>query len=578
MLGNKGQNNNVFIDKSYQGLNYSVTQTSQVFLDNKAYETEEGFVTDWDYVEQLFSKEVIEAMQNSYCMLIEHLAESDWDVDLFPAIVTPIKDVNLIESYNHCEQELSTDTLFGKYENLVMGVLQNNIAVIDAFMGQEYTYKQLLQDSDLLSRYILNNYGANCHYKKVKQQNQLQGKLIGILSEKGYNQVVSMLSIMKAGHGYLPLHIDWPVGRLDEVLEQGIVTVLFISKAQYDRLQIREFLSDKYQLVVIENILLEIHSNEQLKLQLAKINLPIVDPDDIAYVIFTSGSTGRPKGVTITHRGALNTIDAVNNRFKITKKDKVLALSELSFDLSVYDIFGILAVGGIVVFPEQNKVKDPKHWLELVNRYKITLWNTVPQLASLLIDELNDKEFDIPYLRLFLLSGDWIPINLPDRIKEYCYKSTVVSLGGATEGSIWSIWYEIGKVKEEWGSIPYGVAMPNQKMYVLNQNNEHCPIGVMGMINIGGVGVALNYWNNEELTNSSFIEHQNLGKLYNTGDIGRWHKDGYIEFIGRKDNQIKLNGYRLELDEISAKLARLNGVEEAFTIIQKEDGVVNIQN
>ena len=556
--------NDVFIDKSYKGEIYSITQTSQVWLDNKAYETDEGFIAEWDYVEQLFDKDVIEAMHHSYCNLIEHLANANWDTDELPVLSIQTQDKELIETINHSTQTLSRDTLFNRYESVIAeNLLQNNIAVIDGTKAREYDYKTLLHDSDLLSRYIINKVND-----LLQQPNS---KLIGVLAEKGYNQVLSTLSIMKSGHGYLPLNIDWPIGRIDEVLEQGNVRILLISRRQYNQQQTKNSLSPKYTLLIIEDILVEIHDNNLLRSQLLKATLPIVNPDDIAYVIFTSGSTGKPKGVTISHIAALNTIDAVNTRFNVTSQDKILALSEFSFDLSVYDIFGILAVGGTIIFPDQDKAKDQRHWLELIHKNQITIWNTVPQLASLFIDEVLESDKYIDYLRLFLLSGDWIPTNLPGRIKNHFAKSTIMGLGGATEASIWSIWYPINEVKEEWNKIPYGIAMPNQKIYILNNYNQHCPIGVIGEIHIGGIGIALNYWNDEELTNASFINHNQFGRLYKTGDLGKLHKDGYIEFIGRKDTQVKLNGYRVELEEVSVKLSKLNGVKKAVVTIQKEN-------
>lgn len=571
LLDNKNKNNlfDLPLNTSYKGVRYSISQTSQIWLNNKAYETTEGFVAEWDYVEQLFDNEMMQAMHDSYCYLIETLSKIDWETAAFPKLMLSKKDKIFIEEANNKTQTVSQDTLFSRYENNVLkSTLEGKVAIVDAMTSKHYTYKQLMQESDLFSRHLF----ELCH----PTENSLSDKstqLIGILSEKGYNQVLCTVSIMKSGCAYLPLHVDWPVGRLDEILEQGRVKILLISKIQYAKEHLRKRLSEKYTLIVVEDFLSQIHTEPLQMTRLKKVQLPKVCSDKVAYVIFTSGSTGKPKGVTISHQGALNTIDAVNEKFKLTEKDTLFALSELSFDLSVYDIFGILAVGGSIVFPDQNKTKDPSHWVQLINQYEVTLWDTVPQLAGLLIDELKGREETIGSLRLFLLSGDWIPTSLPDQIKQYCLNPKVISLGGATEGSIWSIWYEINSVPKEWSKIPYGIAMPNQKMYVLNQDSEHCPIGVIGEIHIGGMGVALNYWGNDSLTQDRFIHHKELGRLYKTGDLGRWHLDGYMEFIGRNDFQVKINGYRVELEEISAKLTKLKGIKEAVVRIQKHDGL-----
>ena len=297
-------------------------------------------------------------------------------------------------------------------------------------------------------------------------------------------------------------------------------------------------------------------------------SLPKITGDDLAYVIFTSGSTGVPKGVAISHMGAMNTIAAVNERFHVAEDDRVLALSELSFDLSVYDIFGSLAAGATIVFPDPEQVKEPLHWLDLIQRHRITLWNSVPQFMQLLIEYASDLGQRLDPLKAVLLSGDWIPTQLPKQIQALNNDVTVMSLGGATEGSIWSIWYPVESVQPEWTSIPYGEAMPNQKMYVLNEFLEHCPIGVMGEICIGGIGVAQCYWNNPKKTEESFIHHPTLGRLYKTGDLGKWHRDGYITFQGRKDTQVKLNGYRIDLEEINYHLSRLKGIDKAISRIQ----------
>ncbi|MTW01740.1 type I polyketide synthase, partial [Pseudoduganella ginsengisoli] len=210
---------------------------------------------------------------------------------------------------------------------------------------------------------------------------------------------------------------------------------------------------------------------------------------------------------------------------------------------------------------------QPEHWLALMQQHGVTLWNTVPQLAELLAESAEQDGANLNQLRVAMLSGDWIPTGLAARLKGCAPHVRVMGLGGATEGSIWSIWHEIGTpVPAHWSSIPYGVAMPNQQMYVLNDEQAHCPVGVIGEIHIGGAGVALNYWGDEQRTAASFFEHATLGRLYRTGDLGRWHRDGYIEFAGRKDKQLKLRGYRVELGEIEHALAQVAGVKQAVVL------------
>ncbi|MEV1146410.1 non-ribosomal peptide synthetase [Micromonospora sp. NPDC049799] len=297
-------------------------------------------------------------------------------------------------------------------------------------------------------------------------------------------------------------------------------------------------------------------------------------PDDLAYVIFTSGSTGRPKGVMIDHRGAANTVQDVNARFGVTPADRVLGLSALSFDLSVYDVFGALAAGAAVVLPAPARAADPEHWSDLVRRHRVTVWNSVPALMQAWVDapaaHADPAESS---LRVVMLSGDWIPVRLPDAIRRRHPRAAVHSLGGATEASIWSIHFPVGVVDDGWASIPYGRPMANQTMHVYDDRFTPCPVWTPGELWIGGTGVALGYWADPVRTDERFVRHPVTGeRLYRTGDLGRWLPDGTIEFLGRDDDQVKLNGFRIELGEISAALSRLPGVAEAVTVVDTNPG------
>src|SRR5207244_1652956 len=174
---------------------------------------------------------------------------------------------------------------------------------------------------------------------------------------------------------------------------------------------------------------------------------PVQGPADLAYVIYTSGSTGKPKGVMIDHRAAVNTLLDVNRRFGVGADDRVLALSALAFDLSVYDLFGVLAAGGTVVVPEPAAARDPARWAALLAAERVTIWNSVPALLRLLAEYLEGRGERLPpALRLVLLSGDWIPVTLPGRLRALAPQAQVVSLGGATEAAIWSIVHPIEAV------------------------------------------------------------------------------------------------------------------------------------
>lgn len=199
----------------------------------------------------------------------------------------------------------------------------------------------------------------------------------------------------------------------------------------------------------------------------------------------------------------------------------------------MYDIFGMLGVGGTIVIPDPERVKDPEHWVEVLNTEKVTVWNSVPAFVEMLAEyEEYQKKLHTKTLRLILMSGDWIPVSLPGRIRNILGDIKIVALGGATEASIWSNCFEVPEqIQEKWKSIPYGKPLANQRYYILDQNMENCPDWVAGDLYIAGTGVAQGYLNDEERTKEKFIIWETTGeRLYSTGDMGRYWEDGNIEF------------------------------------------------
>jgi epothilone synthetase B len=379
---------------------------------------------------------------------------------------------------------------------------------------------------------------------------------IAVVMQKGWEQVVAVLAIVQAGAPYLPIDADLPLERVRYLLEDGqvelVVTQPWIDGAIAWPARIRKRLRV---------------SKDARPDAEASAAAVAAGPDDLAYVIYTSGSTGVPKGVMITHRSAQNTVADLNRRFSVGPDDRVLGISSLSFDLSVYDVFGTLAAGAALVLPKPGHARNPRHWSNLISRERVTVWNSVPALMELLVQDTAHRQARLPpSLRLVLLSGDWIPIGLPERIRALG-DVQVVSLGGATEASIWSICHPVESVDPRWRSIPYGRPLANQRFHVLNRALEPCPTWVAGDLYIAGLGLAAGYWRDEEKTRASFVHHPETGeRLYRTGDLGRYLPDGAIEFLGREDSQLKVNGFRVELGEIEATLARHPGVRDVRVV------------
>ncbi|MCP4160842.1 MAG: AMP-binding protein, partial [Deltaproteobacteria bacterium] len=243
------------------------------------------------------------------------------------------------------------------------------------------------------------------------------------------------------------------------------------------------------------------------------------------------------------------------------------AISSLCFDLSVYDIFGLLGAGGTIVIPTAEESKDPSAWYNYLIRENITIWNSVPAFMQILVEYCTDKKTKLSKV---LLSGDWIPLSLPDQIKNLNDGVQVISLGGATEASIWSIYYPIEKCDKMWSCIPYGKPLNNQSFYILDKNMKLAPVGVAGDIFIGGDGLAKCYMNRPELTEVSFVDNPFITgeRIYKTGDQGRWFDDGNIEFLGRIDNQVKIRGFRIELGEIENSIVLHKDISSGVVIVK----------
>ncbi|WP_310418173.1 amino acid adenylation domain-containing protein [Chamaesiphon sp. OTE_8_metabat_110] len=515
---------------------YGISQASQAWMDIQVWEEQETLTFNWDVVEELFPAGAIDDMFAAYCNLLQHLADDDaiWQ-EPHPQLLPPAQ-LLARAAVNETDAAISDALL---HELFADRVLQqpDNIAVIAA--GKSLTYREL-------------SIRANCLGYRLRQLGAQPNRLIGVVMEKGWEQIVAVMGILASGAAYVPIAPDLPPERLQYLLKHSDIEIVLTQSWLEDKL-----LWDKsIQRLSIDTEDLTTESTAPLE--------SVQTPDDLAYVIYTSGSTGLPKGVMVTHRNVANVVVHTNQRFQIGSVDRILALTALNHDLSVYDIFGLLAAGGSIVIPDARLVKDPNHWAELIQRERVTLWNSVPPMMEMLVNAVENTSF-ASNLRLAILGGDWLPLTLPDRIRNLVPAIELLSIGGPTETTIWNIGYQIGAVDPTWKSIPYGQPMANAKYYILDRALNNCPTWVAGEMYCAGVQVAKGYWRDEERTNANFIVHPRTGeRLYRTGDRGRYLPDGTIEILGRVDFQIKLRGYRIEAGEVEAALMQHPAVQTAI--------------
>ncbi|GAA2014556.1 non-ribosomal peptide synthetase [Nocardiopsis rhodophaea] len=537
-------------EESWGRLGHGISQTPQVWIDCQNIERRGGLSTNWDVREGVVPGPVLDAMFDAYRELLLRLAESDEVWQEHSPVALPRRQRDRRQTANDTAGPLPDALL---HDGFVLQAQQtpDRPAVISG--RRTLTYGELLEHATAIS-------------DTLRSQGH-RGDLIGVVMDKGWEQIAAVLGILLADCAYLPVDSLQPPLRRAKILADANVGCALTQSW---------LLEDAQQGAAGHEVSWIAADTLARRADEARSHEVTATPDDLAYIIYTSGSTGKPKGVMISHRAALNTIHDINRRFDVTDQDRVLGLANLGFDLSVYDIFGPLSVGGALVLPDQEGRADPSHWALTAAEHHVTVWNSVPAQMQMLGHYLQAEQSRLPSpalssLRLALLSGDWIPVTLPGEMSELLPGLRLVSLGGATEAAIWSIHYPITEVPVGWTSIPYGTPLTNQTFSVLDRALRDCPDYVAGELYIGGAGLALGYLGDEELTAAKFIHHPETGeRLYRTGDLGRYLADGTIEFLGREDSQVKIRGHRIELAEVEAALLSEHAVGTAAALVTGE--------
>ncbi len=520
----------------------SVNQTAYVWCDLHVDEVEGALVVKFDAVEELFEQNVLDDMLSTYMNLLIKLADDDRNFADRNLNFFPKEQDERRKKVNDTSKPIPAELLHTLFSRKA-AVQPDKTAVIAS--NKKLTFNEL----DILSNRIGN---------KLRNEGAQPDQLIAIIMEKGWEQIPAVYGILKAGSAYLPIDPDFPADRIKTLLDDSEAKVVLTQSWIKDRLEIPEHVK-----------CFSVDGSDFDNSEVTAPN-PVQKPESLAYVLYTSGSTGTPKGVMIEHRSVVNRMLDVNERYGIKNTDRAIALTALQHDLSVYDIFGMLIAGGSIVIPDNDKRLDPAHWSELILKEKVTFWNSVPAFLEMYIDYLEnkkDKNLIPESFRMVVLSGDWIPVSLPGRLRSLKPDVQIIGSGGPTETTIWDIYNFIGEVDPSWKSIPYGKPLANASYYVMKDNQEECPDYVTGELCIGGAGLARGFWKDEEKTKEKFVSHPVTGeRLYRSGDIGYYRSDGFIQIAGRKDFQVKIRGLRVELGEIESIIEKHPDVKDTVVI------------
>ena len=434
--------------------------------------------------------------------------------------------------------------------------LTNPDRVAIQYQEESITYRELIKKSNNLAHYLLE--------QSINKQIP-----IALYMERNIYLIVFILGILKSGHAFVPFDSDTPMLRVLDSLKHSQITDLYIAQKYYDKYQ--EALRKQYSLTV-----------RSLPLDIPSITphqpLPKVRSKQLAYVLFTSGSTGQPKGVCIKHMSLVNLLQGMQTILSITKNDRLLAFTPITFDISLLEIFLPLTSGATCILTETIKQQGIFSLLSVIKNTPITLMQTTPSTWSFLVEAgwRGNRTLTL------ICGGDTLLMPLAKNLLKRCKR--LFHVYGPTETTIWSTCTQITQKTLRKQGIEIGKPIQNNYVFVLDQHGNLLPVGCKGKLYIGGCSVAAGYCD-KKLTGTAFKpiqisremvqikqEHASklyyLDKLYYTGDIVQWNKSTNLTFTGRTDSQVKVRGFRVDLTEIEHVLLKTLSIKQAVVLLR----------
>ncbi len=414
--------------------------------------------------------------------------------------------------------------------------------------GYQLTYEQLEEQSNRFASFLL-------------QQGVKRGDLVGICTPRNPQLLIQLLGILKSGAGYVPLDPQYPVERLRHMCDDSGLSLIVSEQELAETVG-----AFSKRIVYYEDFLSrvdELANDELIKMQTS------IEPTDVCYVIYTSGSTGKPKGVMVPHGAVVNFLYSMKEQPGINQQDNVLAITTLSFDIAVLELYLPLVFGGTVVLADWATATDGKKLMETLAREDIHLMQATPATWRMMIATGWQGQDNLK----MLCGGEPMTQELAALLIPRCRE--LWNMYGPTETTVWSTAQLIESADQP---ISIGRPIGNTQVYLLDTNGQEVPVGVEGELMIGGAGVTLGYWNRPELTSDRFIDNPYFNpfeeyvnyRLYKTGDIAVYQPDGNIEYRRRNDKQIKLRGFRIELGEIESAIHGFTGITQAVVLVRED--------
>ena len=466
--------------------------------------------------------------------------------------INKLTDVSLLSQEQYEEIKKWNDTSYNyDFSGCLHTLIERQVELTPdgnalRFDGRALTYRQL------------DDY-ANALAFDLIEMGVTPESIVAVQMERSLELVIALYAILKAGGAYLPLAVDYPQNRSEIILKESKASVLLtLVDGETDRQGEGHWGIKRFSVDL-----------SLLKPTASKPNVS-VEPSNLAYVIYTSGSTGMPKGVMNEHGGICNRLLWMQKVYKLTADDKVVQKTPYTFDVSVWEFFWPLMTGAELVVAKPGGHQDTEYLINLINEHNITTLHFVPSMLAIFLGDKNSSTCHS--LKRVICSGEALTKALQDKFFSLL-SAGLHNLYGPTEAAV-DVTYWHCEQNSAMATVPIGYPVDNTQIHILDQFGAPVPVGIPGELFIGGVQVARGYLNREDLTRERFIDHpfSNVPnrKLYKTGDVARYLEGGAIEYIGRNDFQVKLNGLRIELNEIENVLLAHNSVKEAVVIVRED--------
>ena len=533
------------IDQSAQGIDFHGLSTD-ISSNARHYEAFELFFNivinpeaitlECTYNTDLFQQSSVEHWLGLYINLLNTVVAETGNNINNVNILDDNEKALLLDTWNQTQLDYPKNDCLHTLVSRQAQSTPEKIAVIQD--DQSLTYRELDERSNQLANYL--------------QQFEIKpDSMIGLSVDRSVEMIICLLGILKAGGTYVPLDPDFPKERLEFMMQDSGLHVLVTQSDLAEHLP-----THTGHTLHIDT---DIDKINQCNTTTPAIN---ISPDNLAYMIYTSGSTGKPKGVQVTHNNVVNFLHSMKQKPGINENDKLLAVTTLSFDIAVLELYLPLISGAQVIIPVREDVTDGPRLLKLIDSMSPSIMQATPATWRMLVA----AGWKTTNMKI-LCGGEALPADLVSVLLERA--DEVWNMYGPTETTVWSSCFPIRNTNDP---IYIGKPVANTLIYILDDNKQPVPIGVPGELYIGGDGVTRGYHKRDELTRERYIDNPftaNTGKLYRTGDLVRYHNDGNLEYLNRLDNQVKVRGYRIELGEIESAISSHNSIHEVVVVIKE---------